>query len=59
MPPYLAFQLYSVASEIAVLARQIGRLRAGLVLASDIAMICSSVNLRSLHLSSPSSRAGL
>jgi hypothetical protein len=32
MPPYLAFQLYSVASETSVLARQIRRLRPGLVL---------------------------
>src|SRR6202035_2163966 len=32
MPPYLAFQLYSVALRDAVLAREIGRLRARLVL---------------------------
>src|ERR1041385_9419177 len=33
MPPYLAFQLYSVASEIPCLRARSGRLRAGLVLA--------------------------
>ena len=32
MPPYLAFQLYSVASETPVLAREIGGLRARLML---------------------------
>ncbi len=35
MPPNLAFQMYGLASETPVLARQIGGVRASLVLLED------------------------